>query len=154
MRAQLRDLRVLVADDTAAMRDLVRDMLHAVGVGSVVTARDGVEAARLFFEEPTDIVFLDWEMGPSDGISLTRQLRWSALSPNPYVPIIMMTSHAEADRVLAARDAGIHEYLVKPITGDGVLMRLSDVINRPRPFMRTASYFGPVRRPLPQDLRA
>jgi DNA-binding response OmpR family regulator len=73
-------------------------------------------------------------------------LRAPAKCPNPYVPIIMMTSHADSERVIAARNAGVHEYLVKPITGDSVLTRLAEVINHPREFVRTQTYFGPAPR--------
>jgi DNA-binding response OmpR family regulator len=146
MKRQLKDLRVLVVDDTAPMRDLLRNVLYAVGVGMVETARDGQEGGAIFLARPADIVFVDWEMEPTNGLALTRMLRAPAQSPNPYVPIIMMTSHAEADRVITARDAGIHEYLVKPITGDAVLTRLAEVINRPRAFVRTDTYFGPAPR--------
>jgi DNA-binding response OmpR family regulator len=55
----------------------------------------------------------------------------------------MMTSHAEAERVIEARDAGVHEYLLKPITARAVLTRLAEVINHPRQFIRTETYFGP-----------
>jgi CheY-like chemotaxis protein len=145
MKPQLKNLHVLVADDTAVMRDLMRSVLHAIGVGKVETACDGEQAAAMFFAQPADVVFADWQMEPSDGLVLTRRLR-APDSPNRFVPIIMMTAHAEAERVIAARNAGVHEYLVKPISGDGVLTRLAEVINRPREFMQTQTYFGPAPR--------
>ena len=146
MKQQLKKLHVLVADDTTLMRDLMRNILHAIGVGRVETACNGEEAASMFLAQPADVVFVDWEMEPTDGLALTRRLRSSPDSRNPFVPIIMMTSHAEADRVVAARNAGVHEYLVKPISGDRVLTRLAEVINHPREFMRTETYFGPAPR--------
>jgi two-component system chemotaxis response regulator CheY len=58
----------------------------------------------------------------------------------------MLTSHAEEQWVVEAKNAGVHEYLVKPATGAAILARLGSIINNPRPFVRTDGYFGPARR--------
>lgn len=146
MNLALKDLRVLVVDNAPHMRDLLCGLLHAVGVGVIETANDGGDALGKFKTFPADIILSDWEMEPMTGVEFVQAVRHSVRSPNPFVPIIMVTSHAEADRVLEARDAGIHEYLVKPITAQALLARLSEVINNPRDFMRTSTYFGPVPR--------
>jgi DNA-binding response OmpR family regulator len=62
------------------------------------------------------------------------------------VPIIMMTGHTERTRVTAARDAGITEFLAKPISAKGLYQRVYSVVAQPRPFIKTATYFGPERR--------
>ncbi len=62
------------------------------------------------------------------------------------VPVIMMTGHSERHRIEEARDAGITEFLAKPISARSVLERMIEVIEHPRPFVRTKSYFGPCRR--------
>ena len=67
-------------------------------------------------------------------------------SPNPFVPIIMLTGHTHVDRVLQARDAGVTEFLAKPISINAILSRLVAIVDHPRPFVRTKSYFGPCRR--------
>jgi two-component system, chemotaxis family, chemotaxis protein CheY len=64
----------------------------------------------------------------------------------------MLTSHAEEPWVIEAKNAGIHEYLVKPATGGAILARLASVVNNPRPFVRTDNYFGPARRSEAQDV--
>jgi FixJ family two-component response regulator len=58
----------------------------------------------------------------------------------------MITGHAEKKRVLAARDAGVSEFLVKPITAKALHSRVLSAVAKPRPFIRTAQYFGPDRR--------
>src|SRR6201996_9414720 len=73
-------------------------------------------------------------------------LRNSPDSKNPYLPIVMMTGHSEKSRVVEARDAGVTEFIAKPLTAKSVLERLQAVIYRPRPFVRTNDYFGPDRR--------
>ncbi|MDO9079054.1 MAG: response regulator, partial [Brevundimonas sp.] len=65
---------------------------------------------------------------------------------NPYLPIIMRTGHSEKSRVYEARDAGVTEFVVKPITAKAILDRIQAVIFKPRPFVKTDGYFGPDRR--------
>jgi DNA-binding response OmpR family regulator len=62
------------------------------------------------------------------------------------VPIIMLTGHSEKKRVIAARDAGVTEFLAKPISAKGLYGRILNVVANPRPFIRTKNYFGPDRR--------
>jgi len=85
-------------------------------------------------------------MKPIDGIAFTQEVRLSHKSPNPYVPIIMITGHTERHRVEAARDAGVTEFLAKPITAQNLFLRIAEIIERPRPFVRAGAYFGPDRR--------
>jgi len=85
-------------------------------------------------------------MSPVDGVEFTRLVSNAGDSPNPFLPIIMLTGHAERARVEEARDSGVTEFVVKPVTARSVLDRLNAVIMRPRPFVRTADYFGPDRR--------
>jgi DNA-binding response OmpR family regulator len=75
-----------------------------------------------------------------------RQVRTAEDSPNPFLPIIMMTGHTERHRIFRARDSGVTEFLAKPITAKQLLMRLTNIIENPRPFVRARGYFGPDRR--------
>jgi DNA-binding response OmpR family regulator len=72
-------------------------------------------------------------------------------SPNPFVPIIMITGHTEKYRVEAARDAGVTEFLAKPITAQNLFARIAEIVERPRAFVRCDNYFGPDRRRHAQD---
>ena len=67
-------------------------------------------------------------------------------SQNPFVPIVMLTGHTSLERVHQARDAGINEFLAKPVSSKNLLGRLVSVIEHPRPFVRARCYFGPCRR--------
>jgi DNA-binding response OmpR family regulator len=73
-------------------------------------------------------------------------IRTSTASPNPFVPIIMLTGYTSLERVRQARDAGINEFLAKPVSVKAILSRLTSVIEHPRSFVRTKMYFGPCRR--------
>jgi DNA-binding response OmpR family regulator len=93
-----------------------------------------------------DIVITDWAMPIFDGIELTQMIRQPGASANPFVPIIMLTGHSEKRRVVAARDAGVTEFLVKPLSARALYERIVNVVVNPRPFVRTKTYFGPDRR--------
>ena len=68
-----------------------------------------------------DIVITDWAMPIFDGLELTQMIRQPGANANPFVPIIMLTGHSEKKRVIAARDAGVTEFLAKPISAKGAL---------------------------------
>lgn len=109
-------------------------------------AADGAAALEILREHPVDLVIVDFNMFPLDGVEFTRLVRNSPDSANPYLPIIMMTGHSEKSRVYEARDAGVTEFVVKPITAKAILDRIQAVIFRPRPYVKTDGYFGPDRR--------
>ena len=77
-----------------------------------------------------DIAIVDFNMFPLDGVEFTRLVRNSPDSANPYLPIIMMTGHSGKQRVYEARDAGVTEFLAKPITAKGLLGALASVLNK------------------------
>ena len=81
-----------------------------------------------------------------DGLEFTRKVRLSRESPNVFTPIIMVSGHSERGRIIAARDTGVNEFVVKPISAQSLFDRIQAVIERPRPFVRVKRYFGPDRR--------
>ena len=139
-------LTILVAEDNKPMRSLLRDILEALGVGTILEAADGKAAITQLGAHAVDIVILDWNMEPMDGMELTRQIRTSPESPDQFVPIIMLSGHTERTRVLAARDAGVTEFMAKPVSVKALCTRINAIIDAPRPFIRTNGYFGPDRR--------
>lgn len=139
-------LTVMVVDDNLMMRRLVENLLRCFGVGIVIRAGNGEDALQVLADRHIDMVITDWMMEPLDGFEFVRRVRTAEHSPNRLVPILMMTGHSEMWRVAAARDAGINEFIVKPITGDGLLSRMIYMIENPRAYVRTSSYFGPDRR--------
>ncbi|HEY4774117.1 MAG TPA: response regulator [Xanthobacteraceae bacterium] len=146
VRIDFNKLRFLVVDDNAHMRRILRTLLHGFGVREVYEAEDGAAGLEAFSHYIPDIVIVDWVMPIFDGLELAQMIRQPDANTNPYVPIIMITGHTEKKRVLAARDAGITEILVKPISAKALYQRIVNVILNPRPFVRTKNYFGPDRR--------
>ncbi|MGB0683562.1 MAG: response regulator [Magnetovibrionaceae bacterium] len=142
----LERLNFLVVDDNRHMRHLVKTILHALGVRQVAEAEDGAEALRELKSFPADIVICDWNMEPLDGMDFLRLVRTGSDSPNPYVPVVMLTGHTELSRVEEARDSGVNEFLAKPISAKALYSRIRALIDRQREFVRTKRYFGPCRR--------
>jgi two-component system chemotaxis response regulator CheY len=139
-------LKMLVVDDNPHMRKLVVTILQAFGVFQIAEAANGNRAWAMLREAQPDVVFVDWQMNGMSGLELVKLIRTSSQSPNPLVPIIMLTGHSQVDHVRQARDAGVNEFLAKPVSVRAILSRLVAVIEHPRPFVRTKSYFGPCRR--------
>ncbi len=147
MSYSLENVSVMVADDNAYIRRLVRTILEGFDCRQIVECANGQEAMRqLSLGAEPDLVIADWAMGPTDGLELTAELRDEAHSPMPFVPIILLTAHSELHRVIRARDAGVNEILVKPVSAERLYRRIASLIDQPRPFIRTPTYFGPSRR--------
>ncbi|WP_142848579.1 response regulator [Telmatospirillum sp. J64-1] len=149
----LERLNFLVVDDNKHMRALVKTILHALGSKNVLEAADGADAFKELRHFPADIIICDWNMSPLDGLDFVRLVRTGKDSPNPFAAIIMLTGHTEMHRVVEARDAGVHEFLAKPISAKGLYSRIRSIIEKPRPFIRTATYFGPDRRRKEMDYK-
>lgn len=140
------DLNVLVIEDDQYMRALIKDVLLAFGTGNVRTARDGGTAYQALRHFPADIVILDWLMQPVNGLEFLKQVRNAADTPNAYVPTIMLTAFTEIERVEECRDAGVTEFLAKPIKPQTLYDRITRIIQDQRQFVRSETYFGPDRR--------
>jgi CheY-like chemotaxis protein len=139
-------LRFLVVDDNNYMRKIIRALLHGFGVRDVFEAEDGASGLESFMANSPDIIITDWEMPILDGLEMLRMVRQPETSGNPFVPVIMISGHAEKRRVMEARDTGVTEFLVKPISTKALYQRIVGVVTQPKPFVRTGSYFGPDRR--------
>ena len=144
--ASLKAVQVLLVDDNQHMRSITTAVLQSAGVRTVLEAGDGTAALEILRDQPIDLAIVDFNMMPLDGIEFTRLVRTSPDTANPYLPIIMMTGHSEKSRVYEARDAGVTEFVVKPITAKAILDRIQAVIMRPRAFVKNDSFFGPDRR--------
>lgn len=139
-------ISVLIVDDSRNMRSLLRTLLSALGVENIYDAADGNEAFFKLRDYTIDVVLCDIMMEPLDGIAFALKVRRDRNSPDPFVPIIMVTGYTEQSRVIEARDVGVNEFLAKPISANDLAARIISCIDNPRPFVRSPSYFGPDRR--------
>ncbi len=146
MSSQFSSLKVLVADDNAHLRAIVAAILGGIGLPRVQECADGAQALDCLRRMPIDIAIVDFHMAPIDGVEFTQLVRNSPDSVNPELPIIMLTGYAERHRVFEARDAGVTEFIVKPVTARAVYDRINACVFRGRTFVRSKDYYGPCRR--------
>jgi two-component system chemotaxis response regulator CheY len=104
--------KVLVVDDSGTMRKIITRALNAVGLMEIVEAADGNEGLRAFQQTQFKLVLTDWNMPNKSGVELTSDIR----ATGSTVPIFMVTTEGEKDRVLQAIKAGITDYLIKPFS--------------------------------------
>ena len=128
------------------MRIILKQLLCALGVMEMAEATDGAQAFSVMKTFEPDIILIGWEMQPLDGLDFVKLVRTGDDSPNQYVSMIMVTGHSEQNKVTQARDAGINEMLIKPLSARTLFTHIRAVIERPRPFVETRSYFCPDRR--------
>jgi two-component system chemotaxis response regulator CheY len=146
LQDQIASLKVLVVDDEHYMRKVVRTMLLAIGVKTVIEADDGMSGLEANKKHMPNIVVVDWEMPLIDGAQFVRMVRSPMDFPAPDVPIIMLSGHGDRWRVVEAARVGAHEYLLKPVSTKALLDRIVTILTVPRPFIQLDGYYGPAPR--------
>jgi len=139
-------LSVMIVDDNQFMCNLVSSIMHVMGFRNLQILHEAKKAYASLDQNVPDFIIADLEMNPLDGVGFTKLIRRPNRSPAPFVPIIMMTAHSSKTNLFAARDAGISEFVVKPVAPENLYARIIQVIAHPRPFVQCDSYFGPERR--------
>jgi DNA-binding response OmpR family regulator len=137
---------VLIVEDNKPMVELIKSVINMFGFKEIYTATDGSEGFDVFCDRRPDLVISDWMMSPTNGIEMAHMIRQDERSPNKYVPIILLTGFSQKQRVIEARDMGITEFIVKPFKVIDLYKRIENIIEAPRKFVDTASFFGPDRR--------
>lgn len=145
----LSQIKVLVAEDYAPMRKLLGQVLFELNVNDYYMVSNGQSAIDCMAENAVDLLLVDNVMEPINGTELTRLLRQGQTAADPCTPVIMVSGETSKDLIVAARDAGVNEFLAKPISTRMLYQRFLNVIENPRPFVRTADFFGPDRRRRP-----
>ncbi len=141
----LSKIKVLVAEKQAPMRTMLRQVLCALGVEVIQDASNPEDAFDLFNEAGPDLVLADW--APDfDGLKLVRLIRTGPDSVFMHVPVIMVTAYNETSHIHEALDAGMTEYLSKPVSAKLLYLRIVSVIENKRGFIRAEQFVGPDRR--------
>ncbi len=147
---------VVVVEDSQFIRSLIVNCLRVLGVGSIKSVDDGsqaIEFIKQVFDDPMkagmmsiDMIISDWEMSPVNGMILLRWIRRHKESPDRFIPFLMLTGYSEPKRVHDARAMGVNEFMSKPFTVNALADKMFSIINKPRQYVHTSSYFGPDRR--------
>jgi two-component system, chemotaxis family, chemotaxis protein CheY len=98
------------------------------------------------------IVFADNLMAPMNGIEMVRNIRAGVDGINSFIPVIMVSGYSDIVHIMEARDAGINEFLAKPVSAKLIYLRICSVIESPRSFVNSEEFFGPDRRRRPVDI--
>lgn len=136
----------LVVDDSPSMRAIIATVLRAYGGRRIVECDNGPAALDELGANPVDFLIVDFAMPGMDGVEVARRLRRTREAASSMSPIILMTAHTDRRRIEEARDAGINEILMKPVSPKALVERIGFIIERPRRYIRAPLYVGPDRR--------
>ncbi len=121
-----RRLAILVVDDYATMRKIVRQLLKQIGFTNVHEASDGSEALALMRDGGFGLVISDWNMEPMTGLELLREVRADARLKD--TPFIMVTAESKTENVVVAKQSGVSNYIVKPFNAETLKNKIVSVI--------------------------
>jgi len=142
----LSSLNVMVVDDSFYMLRIVRTLLAAMNLRNVRSVSNPEDAFAELREQPPELLIVDWNMIPFDGLAFVRRIRRDPDLDCADMPILLLTAHTELERVLEARDAGINRVMAKPVSFRTLYDNIVAAIRDPRPFVNTEDYIGPDRR--------
>lgn len=117
---------VLIVDDYKTMLRIVRNLLKQLGFDNVDEATDGASALNLMRAKKYGLVISDWNMEPMTGYELLKEVRADAQLKN--TPFIMVTAESKTENVIAAKQAGVNNYIVKPFNADTLKTKMQTVL--------------------------
>lgn len=121
-----KNMNVLIVDDYKTMLRIINSLLRTIGFVNVDEATDGTMALDMFQKKNYGLVISDWNMEPMSGLDLLKKVR--ALNDNKDVPFIMVTAESKTENVVAAKQAGVNNYIVKPFNAETLKTKLSAVL--------------------------
>lgn len=119
------DIAVLVVDDYKTMTRIIRNLLKQIGFSDIDDAANGEEALKLLQDKSYGLVISDWNMQPMTGYELLKAIR--ADDNLKHLPFIMVTAEAKSDNVVAAKEAGVNNYIVKPFNAQTLKEKIEAV---------------------------
>jgi CheY-like chemotaxis protein len=140
------EISILLVDPDRELSIIIKQVLRSLGFLNIYTSKDGVSALHMIEKFEIDLIITDLEMLPMNGLEFIKHIRRSPISPNPCIPIIVLTAQARRKYVEMARDSGMTEFLAKPFTANDLCSRILRAIEYPRDFVATPTYIGPDRR--------
>lgn len=120
------NMQVLIVDDYKTMLRIIRNLLKQLGFNNVDEATDGSMALQKLRDKDYGMVISDWNMEPMTGIQLLREVRADSRLKN--LPFIMITAESKTENVIAAKEAGVNNYIVKPFNAATLKTKLVTVL--------------------------
>ncbi|MEQ1752829.1 MAG: chemotaxis response regulator CheY [Micropepsaceae bacterium] len=124
-------MKVLVVDDYSTMRRIIRNLLTQIGYTDIDEASDGGDALQKLRAVHYGLVISDWNMEPMTGYDLLKQVR--ADDKLKSTPFIMVTAESKTDNVIAAKKAGVDNYIVKPFNAATLQQKINSVVTPAKP---------------------
>jgi two-component system chemotaxis response regulator CheY len=121
-------IKVLVVDDFATMRKIVRNVLKQIGFDNILEAEDGQLALQVLKNEDIGLVVTDWNMPNMTGLELLEKIRGNPKTAK--LPVLMVTAEGLKENVVAAAKAGVNNYVVKPFTADILQEKLEQIFKK------------------------
>ena len=153
VKYDLSKFTVLIVDDFNFITEILRLTLLEMGVKKVHRASDGLQAKELLasLNNPDsnfaiDVIILDWLMPTMGGEELLKWIRNHKSDKIRFLPVVVCSAYTTKGFVEKVRDAGATEVIVKPVSAEKLASRIQYVIEKPRPFLKNKTYFGPDRR--------
>lgn len=107
-----KEMRILIVDDFKTMLKIIDNLLKQLGFKNIVEATDGTQALEKLKFEKFDLILSDWNMEPMSGLDLLKKVRADANLK--HIPFILITAESKVDNIIAAKQAGVNNYIVKP----------------------------------------
>lgn len=124
-----KNMNVLVVDDYQTMIRIIKNLLKQLGFNNVDEATDGTAAYDLISHKKYGLVISDWNMEPMSGLDLLKKVRATANDEAiSKVPFIMVTAESKTENVIAAKQAGVNNYIVKPFNAETLKTKIAAVI--------------------------
>ena len=120
------NMPILIVDDYKSMLRIIRGLLTELGFKNITEASDGQAAYKKLQSDKFDLVISDWNMEPMNGYELLKKVR--ADGGLSAIPFIMVTAEAKPENVVAAKKAGVSNYIVKPFNAATLKVKMSRVI--------------------------
>jgi len=121
-------MKVLVVDDFATMRKIVRNILKQIGFEDITEAEDGNAALRVLKGDKIGLVVTDWNMPNMSGLELLHEIRRDAQTKN--IPVLMVTAEGLKENVMEAVKAGVNNYVVKPFTAEVLQEKIETIFRK------------------------
>ncbi len=120
------NMSILVVDDYKTMLRILRNLLRQLNFPNIEEASDGAEALQKLRKTSIDLVISDWNMEPMTGIELLREVRSD--DKLKHIPFIMITAESKSENVIAAKSAGVSNYIVKPFNAETLKSKMVSVL--------------------------
>jgi len=121
-------MKILVVDDFSTMRRIIKNLLRDLGLTNTQEADDGATALPMLKDGDFDFVVTDWNMPGMQGIDLLKHIR--ADDKLKHLPVLMVTAEAKREQIIAAAQAGVNGYIVKPFTAGTLKEKLDKIFQR------------------------